>query len=116
MHRRIIQLVLAALVLAAATPLEAQYYFGKNKVQYTHFDWQVMTTEHFHIYFYKEEAEVAKIAAEIAESGYRLMAIRFNQEVKDKIPLIIFFADLFCADQRCTGAAAGVGRWLHRVS
>ena len=53
----------------SAGPSWAQFYFGKNKVQYTKFDWQVMETEHFRIYFYLEEEEIAQIAAKIAEDS-----------------------------------------------
>lgn len=70
----------------------AQFYFGKNKVQYTSFDWQVMHTEHFRIYFYQEEKEIAEIAAKIAEDSYRQLAIRFNHEIKSQTPLIIYSA------------------------
>ena len=69
---------------------EAQFYFGKNKVQYTSFDWLVMTTDHFRIYFYEDEKEIAKIASKIAEDSYRQLAIKFNHEIKDLTPLIIY--------------------------
>src|SRR5574341_372647 len=69
-----------------------QFYFGKNKVQYTSFDWQVMSTEHFRIYFYSEEKEIAEIAAKIAEDSYRQLAIKFNHEIKATTPLIIYSA------------------------
>lgn len=68
----------------------AQFYFGKNKVQYTTFDWQVMTTDNFNIYFYKEEAELAKTAAQLAESSYAFLAERFNHEIPKRVPLIIY--------------------------
>ncbi|MBI5266270.1 MAG: hypothetical protein HY851_03455 [candidate division Zixibacteria bacterium] len=68
----------------------SQFYFGKNKVQYTRFDWQLMTTEHFRIYFYADEADVAGIAARVAEDSYRALAVKFNHEVPEKIPLIIY--------------------------
>ncbi len=68
----------------------AQFYFGKNKVQYTQFDWQMMTTEHFRIYFYEEETEVARTAARSAEDSYRILAAKFNHEVTRKIPLIMY--------------------------
>jgi hypothetical protein len=42
-------LVAAAAVLTAAGPLQAQY-FGRNKVQYRPFDFQVIRTEHFDVY------------------------------------------------------------------
>ena len=32
-------------------------YFGRNKVQYREFEFQVLKTEHFDIYFYPEEEE-----------------------------------------------------------
>ncbi|MFZ1684760.1 MAG: hypothetical protein WAU88_11625, partial [Candidatus Zixiibacteriota bacterium] len=81
---------LLLLLLALAAPVSAQFYFGKNKVQYTKFDWQVMTTEHFRIYFYQEEKEVARIAADVAEKSYHELAARFNHEVRRKVPLIIY--------------------------
>ncbi|MFQ5500135.1 MAG: hypothetical protein ACE5FH_10745, partial [Candidatus Zixiibacteriota bacterium] len=76
-------------------PAQAQFYFGKNKVQYTRFDWHVMTTEHFRIYFYKDEGEIARIAARSAEDSYRTLAARFNHEVKRKVPLIIYSSPSF---------------------
>ncbi|MCP4703034.1 MAG: hypothetical protein GY865_00365, partial [candidate division Zixibacteria bacterium] len=68
----------------------AQFYFGKNKVQYTNFDWQVMETDHFQIYFYAEEEELAQIAADIAEGYYPTLAAKFKHEIYRKIPLIIY--------------------------
>ena len=54
-------LILFGFILGLNPTVDAQFYFGKNKVQYTEFDWQVMTTEHFKIYFYSEESEVAAL-------------------------------------------------------
>ena len=82
--------VLLAILAFWAPPAEAQYYFGKNKVQYTGFDWQVMTTDHFRLYFYTQEASLAEIAARSAEESYRLLASHFNHEIFSKIPLIIY--------------------------
>lgn len=45
----------AAIAVLLPFSAEAQFYFGQNKVQYTSFDWQVMETDHFRIYFYAEE-------------------------------------------------------------
>lgn len=81
--------LLAAWVLLGSSA-QAQFYFGKNKVQYTRFDWQVMTTEHFRIYFYTEEAEIARVAARLAEDSYRVLAAKFNHEIPERTPLIIY--------------------------
>src|SRR5688500_57463 len=50
-------LLVAAFVICP-TPAPAQY-FGKNKVQYSRFDWKVLETEHFHVYYYESEAQAA---------------------------------------------------------
>jgi Tol biopolymer transport system component len=82
-------------LIGLGTTVHAQYYFGKNKVQYSRFDWQVMTTDHFRVYFYADESEVAKVAAHLAETAYRAAAINFSHEIKDKIPLIIYSAPAY---------------------
>ncbi len=70
---------------------EAQfYYFGKNKVQYAHFDWLEMQTEHFDIYFYESEIELAGFAAQMAEEGYLELERRLGHTVQRRIPLIIY--------------------------
>jgi len=91
-----------ALVCLMSGGSEAQFYFGKNKIQYSSFDWQVMTTDHFRVYFYKDEAEVARIAARIAEDTYHPMAARFNVELKKKVPLIIYSSPAFFAQTNVT--------------
>ncbi len=70
----------------------AQYYFGKNKIQYANYDWQQLETEHFNIYFYEEEAEIAYIAAAIAEESYDDHLVNFEYDLPDKTPLIIYSA------------------------
>ena len=45
--------------------LDAQY-FGRNKVQYERFDFKIMKTEHFDVYFYPEMTQAAEQAARMA--------------------------------------------------
>jgi hypothetical protein len=71
------------------------YYFGRNKVQYTQFEWKVLRTEHFDIYYYTEMAELAKRGAYFAEESYRLLEERFNHNVRDRIPLIFYSSHLY---------------------
>ncbi|HUU46299.1 MAG TPA: BamA/TamA family outer membrane protein [Acidobacteriota bacterium] len=73
----------------------AQFYFGKNKVQYTYFDWLVLSTERFDIYFYESERWLAEIAATAAEESYDALADRFNHRVAERIPLIIYSSPRF---------------------
>jgi hypothetical protein len=61
--------VLAALLCALPCPATAQY-FGRNKVQYEKFDWRVMRTPHFDLYFYPAESLVTHDAGRLAERWY----------------------------------------------
>jgi len=44
---------------------QAQYYFGRNKIQYNQFEWQVLRTEHFDIYYYPEMEQLFAFAGQI---------------------------------------------------
>ena len=45
--------------------------FGRNKVQYGAFDWNVVHTEHFDVYFYEGSEDLADAVSSIIESGQR---------------------------------------------
>ena len=83
-------LLAVALVAMTWGDAAAQYYFGKNKVQFTNFDWMVLSTKRFDIYFYDAERELAQVAAESAERTYNVLADRFSLQVEERIPLIIY--------------------------
>lgn len=68
----------------------SQYYFGRNKIQYDHFDWKIMRTEHFDVYFYPEMQELAEIGAAIAEKAYRKLESKLNHNIPNRIPLIFY--------------------------
>ena len=74
---------------------QAQYYFGQNKIQYSQFDWQVINTEHFNIYFYPEEKDIAEAAAQLAEDSYRYLQEKFNHTIDKKIPFIVYSSPVF---------------------
>jgi hypothetical protein len=62
--------VLLAFAVGALAPgLNAQYY-GRNKVQYQRFNFKIMKTRHFDIYFYLEDEQTVKLAALMAERWY----------------------------------------------
>ena len=42
-------------ILLCGARLDAQQYFGMNQVQYKHFDWRVIETEHWLVHYYPEE-------------------------------------------------------------
>ncbi|MBK8946814.1 MAG: PD40 domain-containing protein [Ignavibacteriae bacterium] len=66
------------------------YFFGRNKVHYEDFDWKVIKTDHFDIYYYDDFEEMAEIGAAYAEEAYDDLKIKFNHVMIKKIPLIFY--------------------------
>src|SRR3954467_11385922 len=83
--------ILAGLgVLLFATRLDAQQYFGMNQVQYKHFDWKVIETEHWLVHYYPEERAGAMEAARMAERSYARLAKVLDHQFREKKPIILF--------------------------
>jgi len=76
-------------ILFMASPARAQY-FGRNKVQYEKFDFKVMKTEHFDIFFYPQEQRAVETAARLAERWYKRLSRIFVHELKGRQPLILY--------------------------
>ncbi|HVP90000.1 MAG TPA: hypothetical protein VMS75_02165, partial [Terriglobales bacterium] len=81
--------LLAIGAAALAPALNAQYY-GRNKVQYQKFNFKVMKTRHFDIYFYLEDEQVVKLAGLMAERWYARYARMFSYEIKSRQPLVLY--------------------------
>ncbi len=64
--------------------------FGKNKVNYQEFDWQVLKSEHFELYYYPQESELAQMAINWSELCYQSHHQAFAHEVDQRIPVIIY--------------------------
>jgi len=85
-----VMILIAALVGSLLSPpLEAQY-FGRNKVQYQNFDFQIIKTKHFDVYFYPEFKGVAEESARMAERWYARLSRMLNHELKGRQPLILY--------------------------
>jgi hypothetical protein len=82
-------LAVAALAFALAQPAGAQY-FGRNKIQYKTFRFEVMRTDHFDIYFYPSERAAALQAARMAERWCERLTRIFAHALVDRQPLIIY--------------------------
>jgi Tol biopolymer transport system component len=89
--RPLLALVSFVLVLGVASPpVAAQDYFGRNKVQYKTFDFQILKTEHFDIYFYPEEREGIDISARLAERWYARLQRVFAYSLSSRQPLVLY--------------------------
>jgi Tol biopolymer transport system component len=76
--------------LALSLPSAGLAQFGKNKVQYQAFEFRVLETDHFHIYYYPEEEAAVMDAARMAERGYARLAKVFRHQWDEKKPLILY--------------------------
>lgn len=94
--------VLIALLIAAECTQAQFYWFGRNKVQYTDFDWQVLHTEHFDIYYYSEMQDLAERGAYLAEESFRLLEDKFNHTVSKRVPLIFYSSHLHFQETNIT--------------
>ena len=83
---------LVAVLLPAATPsvVEGQY-FGRNKINYEQFDFRVLESPHFDVYFYPAESLAAVDGARMAERWYTRLSpfLRHNLTRRS----FIFYAD-----------------------
>ena len=96
------------LLLALPSAATAQY-FGRNKVQYRTFDFQVLATEHFDIYYYPEEAEAARIVARMAERWYARLSRFFTHELRGRQPLVLYAAPAHFRQTNAVEEAIGEG-------
>jgi Tol biopolymer transport system component len=81
--------VLAASLLGVAAPVDAQY-FGRNKVQYAGFSFELLKTPHFDVYYYAREREAAAQAGRLAERWYARLSKILHHELRGRQPLILY--------------------------
>jgi hypothetical protein len=103
----------AAVALAAAlgagvvvAPSASAQYFGQNQVQYRDFDFAVLKTAHFDVYYYPEEKRHADEVARLAERWYERFSKLFEHGMKDRQPLMLYASP---ADFRQTNIVGGLG-------
>jgi Tol biopolymer transport system component len=100
-------LVVTALCVLLGLPsasLAQGGYFGKNKVQYREFDFKVLKTDHFDIYYYPEEEQAAQMASRMAERWYTRLSQLLNHQLSTRQPLILYASG---SDFRQTNAVEG---------
>jgi Tol biopolymer transport system component len=85
-------LLLTVLATFVWSSVATAQYFGRNKVQYEDFDFKVMRTEHFDIYYYPEEEAATLLAARMAERWYTRLSTVLRHELSGRQPLILYAA------------------------
>ena len=94
-RRRIFSATVLGLILYSAGPTAPDalaQYFGRNKVRYASFDFQILKTEHFDIYYNAGEAEAVEYAGRMMERWYSRLSRLLDHELRRRQPLILYSA------------------------
>src|ERR1041384_8375661 len=98
-----VRLLAISVLLLGAQRLEAQQYFGQNQVQYKHFKWRVLETEHFLVHYYPEEKAAVTAAARMAERSYARLSKVLGHQFREKKPIILFSSRADFGQNNVTG-------------
>ncbi len=84
------KVVLLAVFFATAVSYAQVDEFGKNKVQYRPFNWYIIQSKHFDIYFYPAEYYIAEFTAKAAEAAYTSISSDFRYDITNRIPIVVY--------------------------
>ncbi|MFC1640203.1 peptidase S9, partial [Gemmatimonadota bacterium] len=83
-------LFVCSIGMTVATQDAQAQYFGRNRVQYEDFEFEVLTTEHFNIHYYP--GVDVDLAALMAERWYERLSRLLDHELSDRQTLILYAA------------------------
>ncbi len=81
---------LAVILLSGVTAVSNAQYFGQNKVKYQEFDFKVMISDDFEMYYYLDNDSTAKALIERAKVWRQRHREVFDDSLAAKIPLIFY--------------------------
>ena len=84
------QIIATAVVLLLSAVYADAQYFGRNKVQYDRFQFAILETAHFDIYYYAEERSAAEVAARMAERWYERLSVVLDHTFTRRQPIILY--------------------------
>ena len=100
--RAFVQTVLLVAFVAALAPAAQAQYFGRNKVRYDDFDFRILETEHFDLYYYEGMEQASRDVARMAERWYDRLSTILGHEFDERKSIILYADD---ADFRQTNIA-----------
>lgn len=86
--RSILFLLLTATAITVSSPTPAQ--FGKNKITYENFDWQVYESPHFNVHYYPAMEPFLEEIVSHAESAYLHISRALDHELRFRVPLVVY--------------------------
>jgi hypothetical protein len=80
---------IAVALMGCASPAGAQY-FGRNKVHYEKFKFEVLRTQHFDVHYYAAEKLAAEDAARMLERWNTRLSALFNHPLSARKPVVLY--------------------------
>jgi len=87
--RSLLASLLISLSVAFPAVSQAQY-FGRNKVPYEHFRFEVLRTPHWDVHYYNEEATAARDAARMLERWNTRLSSVMSHQLSKRKPVILY--------------------------
>ncbi len=85
--KQALHLILFSIIVS--TPVTAQF-FGRNKPKYRDFDFKVMQTDHYDLYYYMKNKKVIERLGQWSEMWYDHHARVFKDTIDFKNPILLF--------------------------
>ncbi|GAB3942582.1 hypothetical protein GCM10028805_07320 [Spirosoma harenae] len=88
-------IVMLGLWLGGLSVATAQNYpslerFGKNRIQYRNFEWKIIRTSNFEIYYYQDGTQVANLTAQYAESEFDRITELLGYTPYNRVKIFLF--------------------------
>ena len=95
--------------LIVAPAIVSAQYFGRNRVQYGRFDFKIIQTEHFDVYYYESERPAALDIARMAERSYTRLSRVLNHQFEERKPIILYGSHADFQQTNLGGVDEGTG-------
>jgi len=64
--------------------------FGQNKVQYKEFDWSLISSPNFDVYYYGDDTQLAEFTAEVSEEAHEQVSKHLRWTLKKRVSIIVY--------------------------
>jgi hypothetical protein len=88
--KKIILISVLLMLIVSSVGISQTTSFGKNKINYDDFNWEVYKTPHFNVYFYPEEQHLLNSLVQWLEASYIQIAKKYDWVLSKRIPVFFY--------------------------
>ncbi|HYY69066.1 MAG TPA: hypothetical protein VE734_04990, partial [Terriglobales bacterium] len=90
MNRRWLAYLFLIAIVLTSHPFAGQEYFAQNRVRYRTFDFKVLKTAHFDIYYYDQEKPAIEQVGRMAERWYARLSRVLGHQLSSRQPVVVY--------------------------